>query len=234
MPSWCLQSRDNSSAAENVPVWCVFVLVRILDHVSRTRSPTPLPIREIRSAHSAALPSGDLGLVSLSWLTLIIYAVPMSKRRGIEFFKRWLPVLLWAGIIAFFSTDHFSAPQSSRILGPLLHWLFPDIAPERLASIHFAVRKLGHWLEYFILAVLLYRALYHESRRKHSLLPAAWTIALALVWAAIDEFHQSLVPSRTASFMDVMIDGFGGLSGTFWMYLRHNRTQEPASQRNER
>jgi VanZ family protein len=45
-------------------------------------------------------------------------------------------------------------------------------------------------------------------------------MALALVWAATDEFHQSWVPSRTASIVDVMIDGFGGLLGTFWMYLR--------------
>lgn len=130
-------------------------------------------------------------------------------------------MLLWAGIIFFFSTEHFSAPQSSRILGPLLHWLFPDISPEQLSSAQFAIRKLGHWLEYFILAVLLYRALHAESGARSSVRPAAWTMAFALIWAAADEFHQSLVPSRTASVVDVMIDGLGGLFGTFWMYLRH-------------
>ena len=153
----------------------------------------------------------------------------MSNHNGIRFIKKWLPVLLWAAVIFFFSTEHFSAPQSSRILGPLLQWLFPDIAPEQVSSIQFALRKFGHWLEYFILAALLYRALVDESRGKHSVRPAARTMAFVLVWAATDEFHQSWVPSRTASIVDVMIDGFGGLFGTFWMYLRHKRAGEPAS-----
>jgi VanZ family protein len=150
----------------------------------------------------------------------------MSNHNGIRFIKKWLPVLLWAAVIFFFSTEHFSAPQSSRILGPLLHWLFPWIAPEQVSFIQFAVRKLGHWLEYFILAVLLYRALYDDSGGRSSVRPAALTIIFTLVWAATDEFHQSWVPSRTASIVDVMIDGFGGLFGTFWMYLRHKRAGE--------
>ena len=158
----------------------------------------------------------------------------MSNYKRSNFFNKWLPVLLWAGIISFFSTDNFSAPQSSRILGPLLHWLFPDIAEEQLASIHFAIRKLGHCLEYFILAALLYRALYDENGGRSSTRTAALTMIFTLAWAATDEFHQSWVPSRTASIVDVMIDGFGGLFGTFWMYLRHNRTREPASWRNDK
>ncbi len=129
-------------------------------------------------------------------------------------------MLLWATVIFLFSTEHFAAPQSSRILGPLLHWLFPGITPEQVSSVQFVIRKLGHYFEYFVLAVLLYRALYAESGRS-SVRPAAMTMAFALVWAITDEFHQSLVPSRTASTVDVMIDGVGALCGTFWMYLRH-------------
>jgi VanZ family protein len=101
-----------------------------------------------------------------------------------------------------------------------LHWLFPDITAERVLSIQFVIRKFAHWFEYFVLAVLLYRALYAESGGRSSVRPAAITMAFALVWAITDEFHQSLVPSRTASPVDVMIDGFGALCGTFWMYLR--------------
>jgi VanZ family protein len=144
----------------------------------------------------------------------------MTNHKGIRFFKKWLPVLLWACVISFFSTEHFSASESSRILGPLLHWLFPDIAPEQTASIHFAVRKLGHAVEYFILAVLLYRALYAENGGRSSARPAVLTVIFTVVWAATDEFHQSFVATRTASIVDVMIDGFGGLFGSFWMYLR--------------
>jgi VanZ family protein len=145
----------------------------------------------------------------------------LSKDKRIKFAKRWLPVLLWACVIFLVSTEHFAAPQSSRILGPLLHWLFPGITPEQVSFVQFVVRKLGHWFEYFVLAVLLYRALYAESSGKSSVRAAVLTLFLALVWAISDEFHQSLVPSRTATPVDVMIDGFGSLCGTFWMYLRH-------------
>ena len=145
----------------------------------------------------------------------------LHKHKRINFVNKWLPVLLWATVIFLFSTEHFAAPQSSRILGPLLHWLFPGITPEQVSSVQFVVRKLGHYFEYFVLAVLLYRALYAESSGKSSMRPAVLTIFLALVWAITDEFHQSLVPSRTASIVDVMIDGFGALCGTSWMYLRH-------------
>ncbi|HEX7228260.1 MAG TPA: VanZ family protein, partial [Candidatus Binatia bacterium] len=143
------------------------------------------------------------------------------KHNRIKFVNKWLPVLLWATVIFLFSTEHFAAPQSSRILGPLLNWLFPGITPEQFASVQFVVRKLGHWFEYLILAVLLYRALHAESGGRSAVRPGVMTIAFALVWAITDEFHQSLVPSRTASIVDVMIDGFGALCGSFWMYLRH-------------
>jgi VanZ family protein len=145
----------------------------------------------------------------------------LSKHNRIKFFNKWLPVLLWATAIFLFSTEHFAAPQSSRILEPLLHWLFPDITPEQVSSVQFVIRKLGHWFEYFVLAVLLYRALYAENGGSSSVRPAVMTMAFALVWATTDEFHQSLVPSRTASIVDVMIDGFGALCGIFWRYLRH-------------
>src|SRR5437773_12414678 len=74
------------------------------------------------------------------------------------FFKYWLPVLIWLGIMFVGSTDLLSAEQTSRFLVPFLRWLRPDISNEALAQIHFVVRKLGHILEYAILAMLLWRA----------------------------------------------------------------------------
>ena len=137
-----------------------------------------------------------------------------------KFINRWLPVLLWATVIFLFSTEHFAAPQSSRILGPLLRSVFPGISADQVSLVQFVIRKLAHWSEYFILAVLLYRAWYAQNSGGSSVRPAELTMVFALVWAISDEFHQSLVPSRTGSRVDVLIDGFGALCGTFWMYLR--------------
>ena len=48
---------------------------------------------------------------------------------------------------------------------------------------------------------------------------------VAVLWAATDEFYQSLVPTRTASFMDVGIDTAGGILALFvigWCH-RHRK-----------
>ena len=89
---------------------------------------------------------------------------------------------------------------------------------EELAPVHGAMRKVGHWGEYFILAILLLRALRNETGKKWELRHAALTFAFVFVYALSDEFHQTFVPSRTASFGDVMIDVVGGIGGIFWMY----------------
>src|SRR6266513_523349 len=75
------------------------------------------------------------------------------------FLKYWLPVFIWLGIIFAGSTDIFSAEQTSRYLVPFLRWLNPQISISTIAAIHLALRKLGHLIEYAVLAALLWRAL---------------------------------------------------------------------------
>jgi len=132
--------------------------------------------------------------------------------------KNWLPVCLWAGLIFFFSTDYFSFENTAQIFGFVFSWLVPEMPTEELAPVHGAMRKVGHWGEYFILAILLLRALRNETGKKWELRHAALTFAFVFVYALSDELHQSFVPSRTASFGDVMIDVVGGIGGIFWMY----------------
>jgi len=131
-----------------------------------------------------------------------------------SFFKYWLPVLIWLGLIVIGSTDLMSAEHTSRIIGPVLRAFNPDISAETIAQIQFVVRKTAHVMEYAILAALLWRALRAGVRwqtRMLRLFIAVWFVCA--VFAASDEFHQSFVPSRTASPIDVMIDIFGALIG---------------------
>ncbi len=134
--------------------------------------------------------------------------------------SRWLPVLLWAGVIFFFSTGKFSATNTSSVLEPLLNWLFPTISMKTIVAINFTIRKFGHWSEYFIFAVLLRHALRDEARKNSTVHQVIWTLAIVFLYAASDEFHQSFVPSRTASLDDVAIDFFGGACGSVWFFLR--------------
>ena len=127
------------------------------------------------------------------------------------FFRYWLPILVWMTLIFIGSSDVLSAEHTSRFIEPLLRWLRPGISPATIAKVHLLVRKAGHVSEYAVLAVLVYRALVHTLLAGRAFASAALVLATCALYAASDEFHQSFVPSRTASPRDVMID----ISGAF-------------------
>src|SRR5438045_7854104 len=99
-----------------------------------------------------------------------------------------------------------SAEHTSRIIGPLLHWLFPTISPFTVLRVQFFMRKLAHVSEYAILAVLLYRAFVHAALKGRGALSAGLVLLLCGAYAAIDEFHQSFVSVRAASLLSVLLD----------------------------
>ena len=124
---------------------------------------------------------------------------------------RYAPLLFWMALIFFASTGTFSGDNTSRIIRPLLLWLFPHISDERIALLHFLVRKLAHFSGYAVLGFLAARAFAGSSRQ---ILRQHWIVAsviLVVAHALLDEFHQSFVASRTASIFDSLIDIAGGL-----------------------
>ncbi len=138
----------------------------------------------------------------------------MLKLRG--FAKYWLPVLAFLAVIFSASADRKSAHRSSRLIEPLLRWLFPDLTNDTVWLIVLVVRKCAHVTEFAILALLLWRAL------RASTLPTSrawsWRLArnawwLAVLYAASDELHQWFVPDRQASGWDVLIDASGAAAG---------------------
>ena len=134
----------------------------------------------------------------------------ISSARGR--FWRYGPLVLWILLISFASTGEFSAANTSVIVRPLLLWLFPDLSEARLATIHFLSRKVGHFTEYAVLAFLARRAFISSSR---AFLQRYWfqsALLLVVIYALLDEFHQSFVPSRTPSIYDSAIDIAGGLT----------------------
>ncbi len=129
-----------------------------------------------------------------------------------ERFWRYAPLLVWMLVIFLASTGELSAPNTSRILRPLLIWLFPNISEERLMIVHFFVRKAAHFAEYAILGFLAARAFITSS---HESLRRAWfffALLLVVLYSLSDEYHQSFVASRTGSIYDSLIDIAGGLT----------------------
>jgi VanZ family protein len=135
----------------------------------------------------------------------------------------WLPVLFWMIVIFGASADSHSYEHSSRIVIPVLRWLFPHMPMWEMEHIHHFLRKCCHVLEYAIFGFLIFRAVNHSRNP----LPAwSWprvggALLLVFLYACSDEYHQSFVPTRTALFSDVCIDTAGGALGLGAAWLCH-------------
>jgi VanZ family protein len=111
-----------------------------------------------------------------------------------SFLRLWLPVVAWAALIFALS----SVPDLGTGLGG---W-------------DTALRKLAHTGEYAVLGLLLHRA---TGR-------AGLASALGVLYAVSDEIHQSFVPGRMGSPVDVGIDAVGVVVGVWaWHALRMRR-----------
>jgi len=119
---------------------------------------------------------------------------------------------VWAALIAAFSTDAFSAEHTSRIIVPVLHWLFPTMAARTVFRIHHYIRKAAHVGEFFLLSLFLVRGI-RAGQQGWKVAWATTAVAIAAGWAALDELHQAFVPSRGPSMRDVMIDITGAICG---------------------
>src|SRR5713101_6777020 len=127
-----------------------------------------------------------------------ISLAPKWRKRAV----RYGPFVIWAALIFVFSTSAFSASNTSLLVKPVLAWLFPHVSEATVNIIHFITRKRGHFTEYAIFALLAARAFRTSSRE---LLRRHWFViafVIVVVYALSDEFHQSFVPSRTASIYD--------------------------------
>ena len=140
--------------------------------------------------------------------------LPPSARRA------WLAVAACATVILVFSGDEFSAANTSRILGPILRWLFPDLSADAMTTLHYAVRKAAHLTEYGVLGFLAFRALRLSLAIS---IPRAALLGLGIVLlvSSTDELRQSFIASRTGTLRDVGLDLAGGALGVTVLVLLH-------------
>jgi VanZ family protein len=117
-----------------------------------------------------------------------------------KFALSWGPAILMLGLIFLFS----SIPNKSQL---------PNVEPLKL-NWQTVPRKSGHLLEYGLLALGMQRGL-----RLRGWKGIAITIICVLFYALSDEFHQSFVPGRTDSLIDVGIDLLGAVLG-IWVGTR--------------
>lgn len=143
-------------------------------------------------------------------------------------YLNWFLVVFWMGIIFYLSHQPAGASRSlsEGLLSNLLH-IFPQEHSGEIELLHILLRKSAHFIAYFLLAILLFRAMIPNRMSVSAVMrqsSSAWFICI--VYAASDEFHQTFVSGRSGEFRDVMIDSFGALlgilisNGIFWWRTR--------------
>ena len=119
---------------------------------------------------------------------------------------RFAPLILWIGVIFLLSSPEASMARTSGLLSPILHYLWPNISPDTDYIVNLAVRKLAHFTVYAILAILAARSFALSRATNLFRFRYIFPLVLAFLVASLDEFNQSLEPSRTGLFSDVILD----------------------------
>jgi len=107
-----------------------------------------------------------------------------------KFLTRWIPVLIWMGVIFYLS----SVPN-----------LKSNFAPE----LDLVLRKIAHVLEYTILTALFWRATREEFIHLSIKKILIYSFCFSFLYALSDEFHQLFITGRQGSLRDVAIDSIG-------------------------
>lgn len=121
--------------------------------------------------------------------------------------RLWMPAAIWIVTLFVFSTTIFSAANTSRIIEPILRWIFPAASAAQIVLMHGLVRKSAHFFNYAVLFWLLIRG--PMAGRPYA------ALACCILYAAVDETHQIFVPNRTPSPYDVALDSTGALFSHF-------------------
>ena len=127
--------------------------------------------------------------------------------------RAWWPAAVWVGLIAFESTDYFSAQNTGSMLYGLLTHLFGQINLYDFLIFHHYLRKTGHVVGYGMLGLLMLRGWRATLDCDHTRLGRTALLSwLGTVFvAAMDEWHQSFIPSRTGTWRDAALDSLAGL-----------------------
>ena len=99
---------------------------------------------------------------------------------------RWLPALVWAGLIAWLS--HQPTLPAPSVPG---------------------IDKVFHAGEYGVLAFLSARALFPILRRYQYGMRWGYVVLGCLLYATSDEMHQAFIPGRSCDPYDMIADVFG-------------------------
>lgn len=139
----------------------------------------------------------------------------------------WSGVVLWMGLIFYLSHQPASESNgmSRMVAESFLRLLSASPSAELIETTNRILRVLAHGTSFFILALLV--AVAFKEVQVIDLPNAVLTLIFCLLYAALDEWHQSVVPGRSSEWVDFLTDGAGiilaiVLLQVYWVMKRVN------------
>ena len=144
----------------------------------------------------------------------------------------FVPMLLLLSIIFGFSAQ--DGDTSGSLSFQVSLWIVTHFLPliseqcfetdilEKANALHYFVRKAAHMTEYFLLTLSVYLPLKVYLTKRFTF-PKRILLGffITVLFAALDEFHQTFVPGRSGNFTDVCIDSIGILAATLLLFGIH-------------
>ena len=135
-------------------------------------------------------------------------------------------VILWMSVIFNFSSydGEDSASMSNRLIiritETVRHKKLNEEEKEYILERfdHF-VRKAAHFIEFFILAILVFITLIDFNLSNKQLF--LYTMIICILYASSDEIHQLFISERAGRIFDVFIDSLGSLLAVYISLFIH-------------
>lgn len=131
----------------------------------------------------------------------------------------WFPVFFCIVVIVIESTEMLGADHTSSPLRWVFETLFGRVGERSWNSIHHILRKSGHFLGYGTIGLIWFRAWWMSLPRSRFLQDVFLSLMGTAMIASADEFHQGILPNRTGTPWDVLLDCSGALVLQLIVYI---------------
>lgn len=126
----------------------------------------------------------------------------------------WMSLMFFGSSIPSFSTTDITQlilHALNKLIALLPDWIRGNspISADSYGCFNMVIRKIGHFVEYQILAVLLLKLFLYIKTIRH---PYIISGLIAISFAFLDELYQSTVPDRSPLLLDVLVDTAGVLT----------------------
>ena len=112
-------------------------------------------------------------------------------------------------MIFIFVMSSFDATSSSNQSNFIVDIITSIINIKDIGLLSLIIRKLAHFIEYFILGILVINFITRYDKK------IIIAILLCIIYSTSDEIHQIFVPGRSCQIIDIMIDSLGSIMGIY-------------------